>query len=168
MRLTGRRSLIITGVLSIVVLGVEFFTGPVIQFPILFIIPVSLAAWGAGRTAGLVFAIALPLARLLFAGAQEAPWVFAESVLNMVVRITVLGAFAVLVDRTARQERALSARVRTLETILPVCEICKRIKSDDENWDPLEEYVARHGSTVSQVLCPRCATEHYGETFDRR
>ena len=54
--------------ISLVVVGIDFLSGPIIQFPALFIIPVSLAAWYNGRVWGLALALALPLVRLSFHG----------------------------------------------------------------------------------------------------
>jgi hypothetical protein len=97
--------------MSIVVVAVDYLSGPIIQFPALFIIPVSLAAWYNGSVWGLSLAIALPLVRLYFTTILDAPWSFTEAAINAAIRMTVLGAFAVLVDLIAVQARALSARV---------------------------------------------------------
>ena len=154
--------------LSIVVVGVDYLSGPVIQFPALFIIPVSLAAWYSSRVWGLVLAVTLPLLRLYFTSILDAPWSFTEAAINAAIRMTVLGAFAVLVDRIAVQAKALSERVEILEGMLPICALCKRIRDDGEKWQPVEQYfLTQSKDHISHEVCPDCA-RRVGETFDRR
>lgn len=153
---------------SLVVVAVDYLSGPVIQFPALVIIPVSLAAWYSGAAWGLALAFALPLVRLYFTTILDAPWTFAEAAINAVIRMTVLGSFAFLVNRVAVQAKALSERVEILEGMLPVCAMCKRIRGEDANWQPLEQYVlAQSRDQISNEICPACA-RRAAETFDRR
>ena len=153
---------------SAIVVAVDYLSGPVIQFPALFIVPVSLAAWYSGRVWGLVLAVGLPLVRLYFTTILDAPWTFTEAAINAAIRMTVLGAFAVLVDRIAVQAKALSERVEILEGMLPVCAMCKRIRDEGATWRPLEQYVLTQSKDhISHEICPDCAAR-VGETFDRR
>ena len=154
--------------ISVIVLGVDYLSGPVIQFPALFIIPVSLAAWYNGALWGVVLSLALPLVRLYFTTILDAPWTFTEAAINAVIRMTVLGSFAFLVNRIAVQAKALSERVEILEGMLPVCAMCKRIRAAHQKWQPLEQYVlAQSKDQISNEICPDCATRA-AETFDRR
>jgi len=105
--------------LSIAVLAADYFTSRAIQFAALFVIPVSLAAWWGGRAWGLLLAVALPLSRLYLTTIDEIPSSFLDSSVNAAIRIAVLGAFAWLVDRTARQSEALAHRVGLLEGLYP-------------------------------------------------
>lgn len=154
--------------ISVVVLALDFAVGPVIQFPALFIIPVSLAAWYNGRARGLVLAVALPLVRLYFTTIADTPWSFAESATNAAIRIGVLGAFAMLVDRSAAQTQALSLRVEKLKDMLPTCEVCRRVRGRGNRWQSLEDYLhADLKDLGTSEVCPECA-KHYRESFDRR
>ena len=154
--------------MSIVVVAVDYLAGPVIQFPALFILPISLAAWYSGVVWGLALAVGLPVVRLYFTTILDAPWSFTEAAINAAIRMTVLGAFAFLVDRIAVQAKALSERVEILEGMLPVCAICKRIRDDGEKWQPVEQYfLTQSKDHISHEVCPDCA-RRVGETFDRR
>lgn len=170
---TGRRGRPIymvywTG-MSAVVLALDYALGPVIQFPALFILPVSLAAWFSGRVWGLMLAVALPLVRLYFVSISDPPWTMAEAAVNATIRVVVLVLFAVLVDRVAVQREALGRRVEALERFLPVCAVCRRIKDDtDAKWYPVDQFLRlRSENSRHSLVCPECAREA-GETFDRR
>ena len=114
--------------ISIVVVAFDYVSGPVIQFPAVFIIPVSLAAWYNGWPWGVTLAVVLPLVRLYFTTILPTPWSPAEATINAVIRISVLGFMAVLIDRVAVQAVELNRRVMILEGMLPVCVGCRRIR----------------------------------------
>ena len=154
--------------ISLVVVALDYVSGPVIQFPAAFVIPVSLAAWYNGRRWGVALAIVLPLVRLYFTTILNTPWSFTEAAINAGIRVAVLGFFAVLIDRVATQAAALSTRVQILEGMLPVCAVCKRISDERETWHPLEQYVlAQSKSRISHEVCPDCAAK-FGEAMERR
>jgi len=48
-------------------------------------------------------------------------------------------------------------KVKTLEGILPICGVCKKIRSDDGYWNQLERYITEHSQAIfSHGLCPEC------------
>lgn len=154
--------------ISIVVVALDYISGPVIQFPAVFIIPVSLAAWYNGWLWGVALSVALPLVRLYFTTILDTPWSFTEAAINAGIRVAVLGFFAVLIDRVAVQSAALSTRIQILEGMLPVCAVCKRIRDECETWSPLEQYVAsRSKDGISHEVCPDCSAK-FGDAMDRR
>ena len=54
-------------------------------------------------------------------------------------------------------------RVKILESMLPMCIACKKIKNDGERWVPFEEYLhEQSGTIVSHGVCPACAGEWTG------
>lgn len=112
-------------------LAIDYALGPFIQFPIVYLIPVSLAAWHSGRPLGLALAVVLPLCRLYFTTLWDPPWTFYESAVNALIRITVLTSFAWLVARNADQNRRLTAEVSMLSGMLPVCRRCRNIRQAD-------------------------------------
>ena len=110
----------------------------------------------------------LPLCRLYLVSIADAPWSFYESAINAAIRIVVLGAFAWLVDRTARQSAALARRVGLLEGLYPVCAVCRRVRAADGQWEPLERYVmSKEKDRLAPEVCPDCAGQH-GESSTRR
>ena len=152
--------------LSVGCLAIDYALGPFIQFPIVYLVPVSLAAWHSGRTLGLALAVILPLCRLYFITLWDPPWTFLESAVNAAIRITVLTSFAWLVDRTASQTKRLSSEVLLLAGMLPVCSRCRKIRQAGD-WHPLETYVQQNPGEFKHELCPHCA-QISAEIFDRR
>ena len=146
------------------VLALDIVTGPFLQFPIGFIVPVSLAAWFRGGRWGFTLAVALPIGRILIAHYIEHPHPLSYIVANGAIRIIVLASLAYLVARTARQTRELERKVRQLEGLLPICMFCKRIRDEHQNWQQIERYISRHSEAeFSHGLCPECAKKHYGD-----
>lgn len=155
-------------VISVVVVAFDYVGGPVIQFPAVFVIPVSLAAWYSGWPWGVALSVVLPLVRLYFTNILPTPWSPEEAAINAGIRISVLGFMAVLIDRVAVQAVELNRRVVILEGMLPVCVVCKRIRDEHETWQALEQYVLLHSKDqISSELCPDCAARS-DETFSRR
>lgn len=93
--------------LSFACLAIDYETGPVIEFPVVYLAPISIASWFGGRTWGLALAVILPLCRLYFRTIWNPRWSFLESSINAAIRMTVFVSFAWLIDRTARQMREL-------------------------------------------------------------
>ena len=151
--------------LSVLLLIADYFSGPYIQFPITYLIPVALSSWYNGKRWGLVFAIVLPLVRWGFNTlAWTIPWTITESSINALIRIAVLSCFALIIDRTATQTRILSRHVQMLEGLLPICSYCKKIRDEGEEWQPMEKYIqARSAAKFTHGICPDCLREHYGE-----
>ena len=146
------------------VLGIDFATGKYVMFPILFVVPVMLAAWFSAKRTAYALAVVLPLGRLAIASLFDKPDPFVFLALNALIRMAVLGLLAYLVARTARQTKELAQRVKQLEGILPICMFCKRIRDGQENWHPLEVYISQHSkANFSHGICADCAKKHYGE-----
>lgn len=153
-------------VLAGLVLAIDYADGPILQFPILFVIPVLLASWYSGRWWGLGLAVSLSLARMYFSISWDIPILTQYAPLNTFVRIIVLSLLAYLTDRVATQSRALAQEIRVLQGLLPICSFCKRIRDESGNWQLLEKYITSHSEAVfSHSLCEECAKIHYPEIF---
>jgi hypothetical protein len=66
---------------------------------------------------------------------------------------------------------ALSS-IKTLESILPICSNCQRIRQPDsdpknmESWQPIEAYItAKTTSQFSHGICPECAVKLYPQFY---
>ena len=56
----------------------------------------------------------------------------------------------------AELSRAL-AEVRQLQSMLPICSYCKRIRNDEHHWQPVEEYIVAHAPVqFTHSICPTC------------
>ncbi len=50
-----------------------------------------------------------------------------------------------------------TAQVKQLESILPICSYCQKIRDDEQYWQDIKEYVAAHGGAkFSHGICPDC------------
>jgi K+-sensing histidine kinase KdpD len=148
-------------VLSILIIAADHLTDPYIQFPILFLVPVTLAAVYHGRWWGVGLAVGMPWFRCYFES-RAVPWAVPQEAINTVICVVVLAGFAILVDRTARQTRTLMQEVKILRGLLPICSFCKKIRKENNVWEHIEQYVTEHSEAqFSHGLCPNCLQEHY-------
>jgi DNA-binding NarL/FixJ family response regulator len=61
-----------------------------------------------------------------------------------------------------RELQAALEKVKTLEGILPICSVCKKVRSDDGYWDQVEKYVSKHSlATFSHGFCPECLEKEF-------
>jgi hypothetical protein len=156
------RPLLWLGLAALILAG-DFLMGPSIQFPILFLVPVALAAVYSGRRWGLGLAVGMPIVLLGFRAYWNGDVISLSALVNAGIRIVVLGAFAVLIGSAVRA-RVLSKEIRVLRGILPICSFCNRIHTKDGHWVRVDAYIAEHSEAqFSHGLCPECAREHYPE-----
>jgi len=134
--------------------GTRFY----IQFPITFMLPVSLAAWFCGRRWGVGLGILLSLIRAFYVAAlwstlQSA----AEIAINAAIRIAVFVTFALLLDTVAQRDRVLEAEAIALKQLLAICAWCKKVRTEDQDWTSIESYLLEHNSQeVTSGICPEC------------
>ena len=149
------------------ILLLDLLTGPFLTFPILFVIPVSLAAWFIPGSLATVLAVILPLGRALIAAFLDQPTPLPYIIANNAIRIAVL-VFIAYLSRTGRRTRELERKVAQLEGILPICMFCKRIRDESQHWEQLVSYICTHSkANFSHGICPDCAQKHYGDVFDK-
>jgi hypothetical protein len=126
--------------LGVGLLLLDLVTGRYLQFPILFVIPVCLAAWYcADARWSYALAVALPLGRAGIASLIELPSPLPYILGNAAVRIAVLALLAYFVARTARQTRELRGRV---DELVKMCAWSRTVEYQGE-WLSFEEYLKR-------------------------
>jgi CheY-like chemotaxis protein len=77
-------------------------------------------------------------------------------------------------ERTAELEtanwelsRALS-EVKVLNTLLPICSYCKKIRDDKDYWQSVEGYISKHtDAQFTHGICPECYDKHMIPYFER-
>jgi len=150
---------------ALVLVLVDYLTGPRVPVPAIYSVPVALAAWYSGRSTGLLLAFLLPLSHLalvLWVWPPESASLEAES-LNVILRVCTFILLALLMFRLCEHERALERNLTLLQGLLPLCSHCKRIKNAANQWETLETYVeSRSGAEFSHAICPACARDKYG------
>lgn len=150
------------GTLVIITIAADYLTGPAIQFPIFYLLPIGLASWFRGLRWGGVLALTMSMTRLCFSVVRPDVWTNPVLVLNALIRLVVFFMLVYFIDRVARQHRALQTEVRTLTGLLPICAVCKKIRNDANDWVVLEQYISDHSeASFSHGLCPDCLRQHY-------
>jgi hypothetical protein len=148
--------------LSIGLIVLDYLTGPFIYFPILSLFPIVLATWFNGLRWGLGFACGLSFIRLFFSFVWPAPWSTLDTLVNAAIRLIIFSLTVLLVDREVKR-RALLEEVKILRGLLPICSFCKKIRTKDNTWVPVEEYLHEHSEAeFSHGFCPDCLRDHYG------
>lgn len=149
--------------LGLVLLVVDAVTPAYLVFPVALAVPVILAAWFGCEKTAYAMAVLLLLGRFCIEGYLQhlVPVPYAE--LNGVIQMVVLLALAYFVASSSRLTKRLETQVRHLESILPMCMGCHRIRNPQNEWESVEVYVTTHtDSVVSHGLCPDCAQRLYG------
>lgn len=77
--------------------------------------------------------------------------------------------FGLLLLYARSLEKALT-KIKTLESVLPMCSFCKKIRKPDSNpegkesWLELDVYLAKKTRTqLSHTVCPECAARYYAD-----
>jgi hypothetical protein len=148
---------------AVPLLWIEYIAGTYTQFPLIYVIPVSLAAWYSGWWPALGLAVAIPLAQVLFTMLAGPP----VDVLTLLATTTFRGSVVVFMAlwfaRLSEHEHALRREVQVLQGLLPICSFCKSIKNESGEWERLERYISRRSETkFSHGVCPICQEAHYG------
>lgn len=135
------------------------------QFPVIYVLPVILAAWYSGKWPAVGLAIAVPLFRLLFlVMPHQPPEGMSALVLATALRGVVIIFIALWFARLAEFERELQRQVKVLEGLLPICAFCKNIRNETGEWERLEKFISRRSEAqFSHGVCPSCGEKHYPE-----
>ena len=149
-------------------IAIDYLVGPHFPYPVVYVIPVILAAWYSGRQPAVALAVAIPVGHIVF---LLAVWTRPADVASLVAATILRGVVILLLAfwfaRLSEHERALHQHVHRLEGLLPICCFCKSIRTQEGDWEPLEAYISdRSEAQFSHGFCPSCGKEHYpGTTF---
>ena len=157
-------------VAGIFVLGlVDWQTGYELNFFVFYFIPVSVGAWYLGFGPSVFLAVLSAVvwyeADVLSGHTHSLP---VYAVWNTMVRLASFLAIGwsvakmhdILVrehEKTVALGRTLS-EIKVLESFLPICAECKKIRNQQGEWQNLEAYIGQHSNTqFSHGYCPQCA-----------
>lgn len=114
--LIEEKALFSSAIIALIIIQIDVLTGEDIEFQILFVIPVALAAWSLKPYQAYGLAIALPLLRLGFVLFYWEKSHFLDVlVYNVIISILALMGYAYLVTKISQQKRSLEAKVKILE-----------------------------------------------------
>jgi len=58
---------------------------------------------------------------------------------------------------TLRRTRQLTGQIEALESLLPVCAWCKKVRNDSGYWYQIEKYITANSRTkITHGICPEC------------
>ena len=70
-------------------------------------------------------------------------------------------------QKTLGDLRKALEEVKTLQGILPICSICKKIRNDKGYFEQIEAYIHKHtGADFSHTICEPCLKTHYPEEYE--
>jgi hypothetical protein len=62
--------------------------------------------------------------------------------------------------KTIEFQKKEEKRIQDLETLLPLCAWCKKYRTENGEWKPIEVYLRDSGApTVTHGICPECASK---------
>lgn len=101
------------------------------------------------------------LTNLMNAGAP-----YGVSIVAYLAMITIVMAGLISINSTRLELDLTSAKeeIVDLESFLPICANCKKIRDDQGYWQQVERYLQEHtGAEMTHSICPECAAELYPE-----
>jgi hypothetical protein len=148
--------------------GIDWLSGYDLNFFVFYFFPVSLAAWFLGLGGSIFLAI---LSSMVWFGADAltghlySSHVFA--VWNTMIRLIsflAIGWSVSTLKRALDREKEVTKKlnkslseIKVLESFLPICAQCKKIRDDHGVWQHPEEYISQHTNTrFSHGYCPDC------------
>jgi hypothetical protein len=161
-------------VIAIVVGYLDWITGERLNFFVFYFIPVSIGAWFLGRSTALSLAIVTALewswVDNLFGHITSPFYVIWDLSIHLVAFISI-GLALSKVRQLLDTERELSndlhkslAEIKVLEAFLPICCVCKKIRTETKEWEQIESYISKRTDTkFSHGYCPECAAKAFKE-----
>jgi len=156
-----------TGVLFIGM--VDLMTGYELNFFVFYFAPVSVGAWFLGLRSAITLSI---LSAIIWSGADTlSGHVYSSqfyAVWNASIRLVsflMMGWFMFRMRESLDRERHVTedlrralSEIKVLETFLPICSQCKKIRNQQGEWQQMEVYIGQHSNTqFSHSYCPDCA-----------
>jgi len=61
---------------------------------------------------------------------------------------------------TLRRTRQLTGQIEALQSLLPICAWCKKVRNDSGYWYQIEKYITANSKTqITHGICPECETK---------
>jgi hypothetical protein len=68
--------------------------------------------------------------------------------------------FVVGFAQTIHYMKSGKDKIESYEILLPICASCKKIRSNDDHWEPVEAYLHKSGAPpLTHSLCPSCEAD---------
>ncbi len=99
--------------LALITLCIDFATGRVVRFPLLYVLPIALAAWLGKKTLAYGLSVMLPLVRVLFENLWQIPESFLAEGINAALEALALSLYVYLVSRQGLQTQQMKNTITT-------------------------------------------------------
>jgi len=90
-------------------------------------------------------------------------WYLIDAFLTLAAGLPVISLLLHYANKMNQQKLELAmalSKVRELESILPMCAGCKKIRNEDGHWSAPDDYIRAHtNAQVSHGLCETCVEE---------
>lgn len=165
----NRVTIVAGGSILILVLGmIDLVTGYEISLSILYMLPISMVTWNAGKRAGYSLAV---LSALVWLGADiGSGHPFSNPIIpfwNCLVRlffflIVVQLLVNLRVTHDELEEANLNLResldnIKVLRGLIPICAWCKKVRNEKGYWQRVEAYIAENSEAqFSHGICEDC------------
>jgi hypothetical protein len=68
-----------------------------------------------------------------------------------------------------KYEKVKEKHIQELEKMLPLCAYCKKYRTDDNQWLPIEKYLIDSGAPrLTHGICPECSEKLYGNILKKK
>jgi phosphoenolpyruvate-protein phosphotransferase (PTS system enzyme I) len=114
-RITLQNPSALSLLLALVTLAVDFATGRDIRFPLLYLLPIGLAAWMDKKVLAYTLSLFLPVLRISFEIVWQVPELFPVEALNAAIEVITLSFFAYLIGRKSGETRQMEKAMTTKE-----------------------------------------------------
>jgi hypothetical protein len=159
----GRGVLYVAGMCGAVVLDAATPLG-IADWLIELILVLVAATWGAAIEAVTVGTAATVAIGVGLWTSPVGPLPLWMSVLNRMLAIAtiwVVVRVACARSAAAAGQVKAAAEVKVLRGLLPVCAVCKRIRSTGDQWHSIEAYISGHSEArFTHTYCPACAEQY--------
>ncbi|MFZ1080693.1 MAG: hypothetical protein WAO19_02065 [Candidatus Kryptoniota bacterium] len=92
-----------------------------------------------------------------------------ETILATVGNVTDTLSFALLIYgfmKVIKFKHVSDKHIQELEQMLPLCSNCKKYRTGEGQWLPIEQYLVSFGAHgLTHGICPECAEKLYGDRF---
>ncbi len=151
---------------AILVLFFDYLTGKNIEFPILYALPVGIAAWNFKQLMAYALSMILPLTRAGFLYLWNDIHTVPVVLINTSIIVFALSAYAYLISKTALQKKSLEKKIKVLTGILPICAGCQKIRNEKGEYERIEKYISEHSEVqFSHGICRDCAKRLYPDVY---
>ncbi|MEW6542747.1 MAG: hypothetical protein AB1411_03955 [Nitrospirota bacterium] len=147
----------LAAVIALLIVGIfilDMFVPVGVLVPVLYTVPLLLTLLTPGRRYFLPVAVAATILTVVGLYVSEPGggpyWMAVANRAMAVLAIGVAAVFSMLHER-------VRGRLLALESLLPLCSSCKKVRDDRGYWKQLELYLEEHsGTQFSRGLCPDC------------